>query len=400
MISVDEALKIVLDSVRPLESEAVGLRDCYGRVLTEDIYSDCDIPAFDYSAMDGYALRHSDTKWASNDSPVYLRVIGELRAGGEFSGRVGDGEAVKIMTGAPIPDGADAVIMVENTRWEGEKVAILQEVEDGENIRRVGEDVKKGMLVIKKGTKLRSAHAGMLAALGRSVVNVTRRPRVAILVSGDEVVDPDEQISRGKVRNANAYSLSGQVLSAGAIPVDMGIARDRLDDLRMRLAACLDYDVIVTSGGVSMGEYDLVRDVLFELGLQQLFWKVAMRPGKPNLFGIIDNKPVFGLPGNPVSCMVGFEVFVMPAILRMLGQEGDERVEVEAILEEDIRKKKGLRFFIRAQTRWEDGRYVTRTTGPQGSGMLSSMVLANSLMILSEGESLIKKGTKIKVRFL
>jgi molybdopterin molybdotransferase len=400
MISVDEALKIVLDSVRPLESETVELKHCYGRVLTEDIYSDCDIPAFDYSAMDGYAVRHLNTKGASSDSPVYLRLIGEIRAGGEFSGMVGNGEAVKIMTGAPIPDGADAVIMVEYTRTEGERVAVLQGVEEGENIRRAGEDIREGDLVIKKGTRLNPAHAGMLAALGRNVVNVRRRPRIAILVTGDEVIMPDEEIVPGKVRNANAFSLCGQIIKAGAIPVDMGIARDRLDDLRIRLSACLDHDVIVTSGGVSMGEYDLVRDVLLELGLKQGFYKVAMRPGKPNLFGIIDNKPVFGLPGNPVSCMIGFEVFVRPAILRMLGQDEDDMVEVDAYLEEDVKKKKGLMFFIRAQTRWEDGRYVTKTTGPQGSGMLSSMVLANSLMILPEEDELIKKGTMVRVRFL
>jgi len=400
MISVDEALRIVLDSVRPLESETVELKDCYGRVLTEDIYSDCDIPAFDYSAMDGYAVRHLNTRGASSDSPVYLRLIGEIRAGGEFSGMVGDGEAVKIMTGAPIPDGADAVIMVEYTRTEGERVAVLQGVEEGENIRRAGEDVKKSALVIRRGTRLNPAHAGMLAALGRNVVNVRRRPRIAILVTGDEVIMPDEEIVPGKVRNANAFSLCGQIIKAGAIPVDMGIARDRLDDLRTKLSTCLDHDVIVTSGGVSMGEYDLVRDVLLELGLKQGFYKVAMRPGKPNLFGIIDNKPVFGLPGNPVSCMIGFEVFVRPAILRMLGQDEDDMVEVDAYLEEDVKKKKGLRFFIRAQTRWENGRYVTKTTGPQGSGMLSSMVLANSLMILPEEDGLIKRGTMVRVRFL
>lgn len=400
MISVDEALDIVLASVSPLESETVAITDSYGRVVSEDVYSDCDIPAFDYSAMDGYALKHSDTKGVSSDSPKYLKVIGELRAGGEFSGRVGDGEAVKIMTGAPIPEGVDAVIMVENTRKEGDMVAIYQEVEDGENIRRVGEDVRRGMLVIKKGTKLREAHAGMLAALGRSGVRMTRKPRVAILATGDEIIDIGDEMGPGKVRNSNAYSLSGQVISAGGIPVNMGIVRDDPDELRARLSSCLECDVILTSGGVSMGEYDLVKDILLELGMEQKFWKVAMRPGKPNLFGGINGKPVFGLPGNPVSSMVGFELFVRHAILKMLGQTSDDRMEVDAYIEEDITKRKGLRFFIRAQTRWEDGRFLTKTTGPQGSGILSSMVNANSLIILPEDMEFVKKGTRVRVRFI
>ncbi len=400
MISVDEALKIVLDSVNSLESETVETKDSYGRVLAEDVYSDCDIPAFDYSAMDGYALRYSDTKGASPASPRSLKIIGELKAGGEFSGIIREGEAVKIMTGAPIPDGADAVIMIEDTQREGDMVAILKEVEDGENIRMVGEDVRKGSLIIKKGTRIRGAHAGMLAALGRVGVKVAKRPRVAILATGDEVINIGDEMRPGKVRNANAYSLSCQVVSAGGIPVNMGIARDNPDELKSKLSLCLQYDVVLTSGGVSMGEYDLVKNILLEMGMEQKFWKIAMRPGKPNLFGSIEGKPVFGLPGNPVSSMVGFELFVRPAIFRMLGQGLDDMIEVEAYLEEDIKKKKGLRFFIRAQTRWEKGRYVTRATGPQGSGILSSMVIANSLMILPEDSEFIKKGSMVRIRFI
>lgn len=400
MISVDEALNIVLNSVNTLMPETVKIMDSFGRVIAEDVYSDCDIPAFDYSAMDGYALRYKDTKGASQYSPRELKVIGELRAGGEFKGRLKDGEAVKIMTGAPIPEGADAIIMVENTEKEGDIVKILQEVEEGENIRRVGEDVKKGSLVINKGTRLKEAHVGMLVALGKRDIKVTKRPMVAILATGDEVVDIGEEMRPGRVRNANAYSISSQVISAGGIPINMGIARDNPDELRLKLNQCLQYDVIVTSGGVSMGEYDLVKQILLELGMQQRFWKVAQRPGKPNLFGVIKDKPIFGLPGNPVSCMIGFELFVRPAILKMLGQTEDDRMEVEAYLEEDIKKKKGLRFFIRAQTRFEDGRFITRTTVPQGSGILSSMVLANSLIILPEDEGLVKKGARVRVRFI
>jgi molybdopterin molybdotransferase len=399
MIKFEEALNIVLGSVITLTPEEVSIIDSLERVLAGDVYSDCDIPAFDYSAMDGFALRYEDTKGALPESCIRLEIVGEFRAGGDTSSKVGSGEAVRIMTGAPIPDGADAVIMVEKTKENDGIVEICEEVEAGDNIRLTGEDIKNGDLVIHKGTLLNSAHVGMFASLGISRVNVIKKPRVALLTTGDEVIGIDEEIRPGKVRNSNAYSLFCQVKKYGGAPVNMGTARDEKDSLRERLKSCLDCDLIITSGGVSMGEYDYVRDVMNEIGMEQKFWKVAMRPGKPNLFGLIDGKPFFGLPGNPVSGMVGFEVFIGPAIRKMLGQK-DEEPEVDAILQEDIKKKKGLRFFIRAVTRWEGGRYVTKTTGPQGSGMLSSMVRANSLIILPEDEQLIKQGTMVKVRLL
>jgi molybdopterin molybdotransferase len=400
MISVEEAIKVILKSVNTLGSEVVDITQSLGRVLAEDVDSQCNIPAFDYSAMDGYAVRSLDTKGASSGSPKRLRVVAELKAGDLPSAGVKEGEAIKIMTGAPIPEGADAVIMVENTRIEDDTVVILKEVEEGENIRRIGEDVKKGDVVIQEGTLLREAHVGMLAALGVSRVRVTQRPRIAILTTGDEVINIEEELKPGKVRNANAYSLYSQVLRWGGIPVDMGIARDEVEQLREKLEASLEHDLVLTSGGVSMGEYDLVKDVLIEMGMDVKFWKVAIRPGKPVLFGILRGKPVFGLPGNPVSSMVSFEVFVRPAILKMLNQRDEEMREVEAILEEDIKKKEGLRAFLRAKTRWKNSAYYTRTTGPQGSGILSSMVLANSLIILPEDKTVVRKGEKVCVRFL
>jgi molybdopterin molybdotransferase len=399
MISFKEALDIVLGSVRTLAPEEVSIIDSLGRVLAGDVYSDCDIPAFDYSAMDGFALKYADTKGALPESCVKLKIVGEFRAGGDTSSKVGAGEAVKIMTGAPIPEGADAVIMVEKTKENDGIVEICEEVEAGDNIRLTGEDIKNGDLVIEKGILLNSAHVGMLASLGIPRVNVINKPRVALLTTGDEVISIDEEVRPGKVRNSNAYSLFCQVKKSGGVPVNMGTARDEKDSLREKLKSSLDCDLIVTSGGVSMGEYDYVREVVNEIGMEQKFWKVAMRPGKPNLFGLIDGKPFFGLPGNPVSGMVGFEVFIGPAIRKMLGQK-EEESDVDALLQEDIKKKKGLRFFIRAVTRWEGGRYVTKTTGPQGSGMLSSMVRANSLIILPEDEELVKQGTMVKVRQL
>ncbi|MBI5195404.1 MAG: molybdopterin molybdotransferase MoeA, partial [Nitrospirae bacterium] len=255
-------------------------------------------------------------------------------------------------------------------------------------------------LVIQKGTLLKAAHTGMLAALGITKTAVTRKPRIAVLATGDELVDADEEAPQGKVRTSNTYALYSQILSYGGIPVNIGIARDEPEDLREKIESALVCDLILTSGGVSMGDYDLVKDVLTKMGADIKFWKIAMRPGKPILFSTLGERPVFGLPGNPVSSMVGFELFVRPAILKMLGQTSDDRQEADAFLEEDIEKKKGLRYFLRARTRWENGGYLTKTTGPQGSGILKSMMLANSFIILPEEEEFIKKGTKVRVRFL
>ncbi|MBI4842902.1 MAG: molybdopterin molybdotransferase MoeA [Nitrospirae bacterium] len=401
MISVDGALKAVLGAVKgTLGTEDVHILDLPGRVLAEDIYSRCDIPSFDYSAMDGYAVRSSDIKGASGDNGIRLEVAGEFRAGGDISAKVSEGRAVRIMTGAPIPQGADAVVMVENTKAAGGIVEVFEEVERGENIRLAGEDIRNGDLVLGNGIILNSAHIGILASMGLSSARVSKMPRVAILATGDEVIAIEDEINPGKVRNSNAYSLYVQVKESGGIPVNKGVARDSRESLRDALKSCLDCDIIVASGGVSMGEYDYVKDVMKELGMDEKFWKVAMRPGKPNLFGTIAGKPFFGLPGNPVSTMIGFEVFVRPAMMKMTGCRVGERKEVEALLEEDIKTKKGLRFFIRARTRWNNGGYVTKTTGPQGSGMLSSMVKANSLIIVHEDIDTVKKGSKVKVRFL
>lgn len=412
MIKVDEALRIILNSVQTLDSDTISLANASGRVLQQDIFSNSDIPAFDNSAMDGYALRSADTKGASPESPCKLEVLEELKAGMMSSSEIKNGQAVKIMTGAPIPEGADSVIMVEDTaKVEGRvlkpacrtgraEVKVLKETAPGENIRRAGEDIKKGELVIQKGTLLKAAHTGMLAALGITKAAVARKPRIAILATGDELVDADEEAPKGKVRTSNTYALYSQILSYGGIPVNIGIARDEPEDIREKIESALVCDLILTSGGVSMGDYDLVKDVLTKMGADIKFWKIAMRPGKPILFSTLGEKPVFGLPGNPVSSMVGFELFVRPAILKMLGQTSDDRQEAEAFLEEDIEKKKGLRYFLRAQTRWEDGGYLTKTTGPQGSGILKSMMLANSFIILPEEEEFIKKGAKVRVRFL
>lgn len=404
MIRVDEALKIVLKHVNTLNLETVKLTDALTRVLAEDIVSDSDIPSFDNSAMDGYAVKTSDTRSSSRKKGSLLKVVDDIKAGSVSRKTLKAGEAIRIMTGATVPDGADSVIMVEETRkvriGGKEFVELYKETKRGENIRRAGEDIKRGELVIGRGTLLKSAHIGILASLGLPNIKVTRRPKVAILATGDEVVDVDKPLTPGKLRSSNTYTLYSQVLRSGGIPKNLGIARDKPEELEAKIRKGLDCDLILTSGGVSVGDYDLVKFILAKMGTNIKFWQVAMRPGKPLAFGTIKERLVFGLPGNPVSGMVSFEVFVRPAILKMLGQSVDDRKDVDAVLEETINKKKGLRYFVRAETRWEDGVYLARPSGAQGSAILKSMARANSLLILPEEEERAEKGTRVTVRFL
>lgn len=401
MTSVKDALKTVLKSIKILDAETVKLTDALERVLAQDLYADSDIPAADNSAMDGYAVKSADTKSASKANPKILEVCGDIKAGALPNRILKPNQAIRIMTGAAIPKGADSVVMVEDTRKQEKNVKILKETEAGENIRKAGEDVKKDELVVPSGTLLKSAHIGLLASFGTVKVKVARKPKVAILATGDEVVDVKEKLKPGKIRSSNTYTLYAQIIKSGGIPKNLGIAKDRLSELEKKIKQGLDCDMILTSGGVSVGDYDLVKDVLAKIGTSTKFWKVAMRPGKPLVFGMIKGIPVFGLPGNPVSSMVSFEIFVKPAILKMLGQKySDEKKEVEAVAEEEIKKKSGFRYFLRANTEWKQGMYLTKTTGPQGSGILKSMILANSLIILPEDKEFVKKGEKIRVRFL
>lgn len=411
MISIEEAQNIIFSHINTLPGESIKLDQALDRVLSEDIYAEDNVPLLDNSAMDGYAIKINDTHGATKDTPKTLEVIDDLRAGFVSSETIDNNQAIRIMTGAPIPEGAEAVVMVENTRVKGQGsgakgkktdlIEIYKEVERGENIRKAGEDIKSGERVLSKGTRLGPAHIGVLASLGKAKVSVTRKPKVAILATGDEVIDVDEKLTPGKLRNANTYAVSGQVIRSGGIVKDLGIAKDDKNQLRKRIKKGIDCDIILTSGGVSVGDYDLVKLVLSEMGTDIKFWKVAMKPGKPLVFGTIGETIVFGLPGNPVSGMVSFEVFVKPAIFKMIGRNIDNtKTKITAILEEDIKKKKGRRHFIRAQTRWAGGRYVTRTTGPQGSGILKSMILANSLIVMPEEIESVKKGEEVKVKFL
>lgn len=400
MITVDEALDKILSYIHPLGYEKISLLDALGRVIAEDIYASRNIPPLDNSAMDGYALRSEDIRKASQEHPVRLEVIEDLPAGFVSVKTIERGKATRIMTGAPIPKGGDTVIPVEETKKEDGSVLIFKALPLGENIRKSGEDVKKGDRVISKGDKIRPAEVGMLASMGRSFISVYQRPLVAILCTGDELVDVDEEVDEIKIVSTNSYTLAAQVKECGAIPVQLGIARDRKEEIEGKLRQGIRADVIISSAGVSVGDYDFVKDVMKNLGMEMVFWKVAMRPGQPLAFGTIGGKPVFGLPGNPVSSMVSFDQFVRPSLLKMMGYRQLFRPVIDAILKEEIKKKLGSRFFIRGSVSLEKGQYFVTTTGEQGSGILRSMVRANGLIVIPEDQEIARAGEKVKVQLL
>jgi molybdopterin molybdotransferase len=400
MISVKEALHTILESISPLSLEKVNHLEALSRILGEDIISGRDIPPGDNSAMDGYALRAADTLFASRKNHVTLRVIEDIPAGRMPKKKVKAGEASRIMTGALIPAGADAVLRVEDTESAGKKVRIFASVKAGMDIRLAGEDVKKGEHVLSRGDVIRPAEIGMLASLSRSFIYTFQKPVAAILATGDELVDVDELVPPGKIVTSNSYALAAQVMECGGIPLQLGIAKDNREDLAAKFQAALRADMIISSGGVSVGDYDLVKDVMKELGSTMQFWKVAMRPGRPLAYGTIGGKPLFGLPGNPVSSMVSFEQFVRPALLKMMGHRNLFRKSVQAILMENISKRSGFLAFLRAQAVFEKGQYRVTTTGEQGSGILKSMVRANSLIVLPEKLTRAKKGDMVTVQLL
>ena len=413
MLSVEEALERVLREFHPLEPERVPILESLGRVLAEDVYADVDIPPHANSSMDGYAVLAADTSGASRGAPVRLRCVGEVAAGYIPETEVTPGTAIRIMTGAPIPPGADGVVRVEDTEAGGEWVNVFTEVPVGQYVRPAGEDVRRGELVLRRGTFVRPQEIGMLATLGHKEALVTRRPRVAILATGDEVVEIDAPLTPGKIRNANSYSNAAQVVKCGGIPVMLGIARDRVGELTEKIRAGLaqGVDLFLTSGGVSVGDFDVVKEVLAAEG-EIGFWRVRMKPGKPLAFGRIGlppeaggpggvkTVPVLGLPGNPVSVMVSFEMFARPAILKMLGLAELERPVVEATLMDEVKHKDGRRHFLRVRVEQHEGAYRAYLTGEQGSGILSSMVEASALAIIPEEWTHAPAGARVWVMML
>ena len=401
MIAFEEAKQQIDAHLPAPRHEQVALADALGRVLAEDVRAHRDHPPWDNTAVDGFAVRAADTAGAGTDTPVTLEVIETIPAGAMPSKTVGPGQASRIMTGAPVPPGADAVVMVEDTTQSGAEVAIGEAAAPAENIRPRGEDVTAGQVVLAAGTTMKPAHLGMAASLGRSQLMVTRRLTVAILSTGDEIAEIDEPLSEEKILNVNSHALAAQVVEAGAIPLRLGIAKDTPEAVRAGIQAGLSADILIISGGVSMGDFDFVKDVMAELGGGLGFWKVRIKPARPLAFGLIGQVPTFGLPGNPVSSMVSFELFVRPFLRRAMGHRVTDRPMVDARLTEDVHKRAGRRFFLRAVVAREEDGYTCRTTGPQGSGMLTSMVLADGLIDLPEdAEGPIRAGTRVRVHLL
>ncbi len=401
MLEVEEAVGRFLSHFRPLESELIPLLDALGRVLTEDVAAEMDIPPLANTAMDGYALRCDDSGGARPDAPRRLRVVADLAAGYVIDHPLQPGTAVRIMTGAPIPPGAEAVAPFEEVECAGDDILVFKRYPHGKNIRIAGEDVRAGQVILECGTVLRPPEIGMVAALGRSQVAVHRRPRIAILSTGDEVIDAADPWQPGKIHDANGYSNAAQVLKYGGIPLRLGIARDTVDDLTSRVRAGLDQgaDLFLTSGGVSVGDFDVVKTVLAAEG-QITFWRVRVKPGKPVAFGTIHGVPLLGLPGNPVAAMISFELFARPAILTMLGKTKLVRPTVDAILVDEVKRKDDRRHYLRVTLEEHDGTTYARLTGDQGSGILLSMVKAGGLAIIPEDVDHLPAGSPVKVALL
>ncbi|HLX36348.1 MAG TPA: gephyrin-like molybdotransferase Glp [Candidatus Binataceae bacterium] len=400
MVSADEALRIVLENVAPLGVERVPIVAAHGRVLAEEIRSPRDIPGFDNSAMDGYAVRAADVIGASESHPVTLAVIETVGAGSMPTRHVEAGTATRTMTGAPIAPGADAIIQVERTRGADSKVEILASVEARNFIRPRGEDLRAGELVMSAGRTLSASDIGMLASLNRAMLDVYRRPQVAIVATGDELVDIDQIPAGAQVVNSSAYALAAAIAEAGGAPTILKIVRDNIEDTRERLSEATRFDVIFSTGGVSVGQFDHVKGVMDELGMRTLFHGVAQRPGRPLKFGIMGSRPVFGLPGNPVSTMVCFYLYARPALRKMGGYPKVGLPRVEVTCAADIKVANNLTEFVRVRLERRGNETYATPTGNQGSGILSSLSRADALLIGPAKENLLKAGAAATVLLL
>jgi molybdopterin molybdotransferase len=397
MTTPAEALHLILDRVAALPPVCLPLPDCLGLAAAEDLTSAAQVPPFTNSAMDGYAVRAADLADASPERPLRLRVIGDLAAGATPTAAVGPGEALRIMTGAPLPAGADTVVPVEDTVCGEAWMEVRKPLGPGVHIRHAGEDLAIGQNLVAAGRGLRPGDLGVLAAAGIAEVPVHRRVRVAVLTTGDELVDVSEQPGPGRIRDANIHALCAQVAAAGAVPVPFPRVPDDPGTLRRTLRQALEADVVLTTGGISVGDYDFMKGLLEELGARRVFWKVAQKPGGPLGFWLLDGKPVFGIPGNPVAAMLMVEEFVRPALRKLMGFSLLHRPVETAVLEGGWSGRAVDRrtTFLRVVARREGGQLKARSTGPQGSAILSSMLIANALAVLPEGVSQVDDGGEV-----
>jgi molybdopterin molybdotransferase len=396
MPSFLEARNLILANVPLLGQERVLIADAVGRILAEDLTASWDMPRWTNSAMDGYAVRSQDCQ-----QPTSLEVIDFIPAGGASDKSVAPGTAIKIMTGAPLPSGADAIVPVEETDSEGDNVHIRKPAAAGAHVRLKGEDVKQGECIVPRGTLLRPAEIGMLASYGKVFVSVYRKPRVAILSTGDELVELGDPLTDDRIINSNSLALVAALKEVGAEPVILGIALDNRASHIEKISEGLKADVLITSAGVSTGDRDFVRAVLDELGVKTLFCKVDIKPGRPTTFAMKEGKPVFSLPGNPVSTMITFEELVKPALLKMMGHTRIIKQEFDAILETDLTKKRlGVLNFQRVNIAIREGRYYASCAGDQNTGILKTMVRADALALLPEDKDDFKAGEIVKIHLL
>lgn len=400
MIDYEAARGLIASAVKALPAETVLSAEALGRTLARDIKAREDIPPFNKATMDGYAVRAGDTRGAGERACVELEVTEDLPAGRVSRRAIGPGQAARIMTGAPLPRGADAVVMVEDTEKSGGRVRIKREVRAGDNIGLAGEDQRRGELVLERGAPVGPAETGMLAAAGLTRVTVVRRPKLAVISTGDEIVEPGEKKAGGQIRNSNGPALLAMARRAGAEANYLGIARDRNSSLDALIRRARGTDILVLTGGVSVGDYDLVKDELRAAGVQPIFWRVRIKPGKPVFFGQRGRQLVFGLPGNPTSAMVTFLLFVQPAIERLLGRKRPGPKEGLAVLKEDIVLKPGLTQFLRGIL-GTDGPTLTVTPySDQKSGVLRSMVRSQVLIVVPADVSRLEKGREVKIVFM
>jgi molybdopterin molybdotransferase len=401
LIEISEARRLVLERASALPIEEVPLGEALGRVLGADVESVDPVPAFVNSAMDGFAVRAADTGGAQDTKPARLRISGESRAGHPAAAALAPGEAIRISTGAVLPEGADAVVRVEDTSTGEGQVEVRVAAAEGENVRQPGEDIPAGEVVLRRGTALGAAELGVLASVGRTGGLCARRPRTTVLTTGDELQAPDEAPRPGGVRNSNAYSVPALALGAGAEVVRRAMVRDDRAEMAREVEGALEGDVVIITGGVSVGEHDHVRPTLSGLGVEQVFWGVAMRPGKPTWFGVHRGGAlVFGLPGNPVSAMVAFLLFTRPAIRAMLGAAA-ERDRATAILDDDYEKRRGRTHAVRCRMELrDDGWHVRPTRVEQGSHVLTSMVGAEALAMMPAEVESVGAGERVEIEIM
>ncbi|MGH2527003.1 MAG: molybdopterin molybdotransferase MoeA [Actinomycetota bacterium] len=397
LLSVEEAREKVLSQIEPLQPLELPLTDAYGCVLAKDVVAERDLPEFASSAMDGYAVRSSEVHDATQASPVELRVVGRALIGERPEGTVGGGEAFQIATGAPIPAGADTVVPIENVEVRGNVVRILFGTDQGKHIRRAGEDVKSSDALVNSGRRLQAPELALLATAGVSHPLVRPRARVVVLSTGDELIPPFQTPEFGQVRDSNAYSLFGAIREAGAAPILAGIVKDDVDSLKDVVLSHLGQaDVLVSSGGVSVGERDVVKAAFYRRG-EFDFFRVAMQPGMPQGFGHIEGKPYFGLPGNPVSVFVSFEVFIRPSLMKMMGRRNLFRPEITARLADDVAGPKGKTQFARVRVKRTREGWVATPTGGRGSNLIATVSRANGLALIPPGVATARAGSDVRV---